>query len=123
MTERSRITKILAAVFALGAALGCTNESRAVAQTRRTAGQVAQRPAACSAGRTIDSAYVISAARAALGGDSTLAVLSYEAVVAPGPIEEGILVRMVSGGSRRGGGGLAFVDVESGCARALRLYE
>jgi hypothetical protein len=122
MTDRHRITWLLT-VIALAAALGCGDKSRAATHGRTAAGQGGQRPAACSAGRTIDSVYVVGAARGALGGDSTLVALSYDRVTAPGPTEEGVLVRMVSRGSRLGGGGLAFVDGESGCALALRLYE
>jgi hypothetical protein len=123
MTDRNRITWLLTTVIPLAAALGCRDMPRVATQGRTTARQVGQRPAACSAGRTIDSAYVVGAARGALGGDSTLVALSYDPVTAPGPIEEGVLVRMVSRRSRLGGGGLAFVDGESGCALALRRYE
>jgi hypothetical protein len=58
------------------------------------------------------------------GGAATLEPISYEAVIAPSSIEEGVLVRLVTRArGMRGGGGLVFVDVESGCALPLRVYE
>ena len=90
-------------------------------------GTVGRRVGECSAGRSIDSAYVVRAAAEAVGGAdgaATLRPVTFEPVVAPGPIEEGILVRLAPRASGQlGGGGLAFVDGESGCAVALKLYE
>ena len=114
----------------VAAAAGLLGACRAGSSPQPGSGAVpftAQRPAACSSGRLIDSSYVVQVAAevvAVEGGAATLRPISYEAIVAPGEIEEGILVRL---GSRqpgmRGGGGLAFVDTESGCALALRVYE
>jgi len=68
---------------------------------------------------------VVRAAAEAIAGTEGAGILvphTYEAVVAPGPIEEGVLVRLLVPG-QVGGGGLAYVDIESGCAMALKLYE
>lgn len=90
-------------------------------------GTAGRRVGECSAGRTIDSAYVVRAAAEAIGGADgapRLRPVTFERVVAPGPIEEGVLVRLApQAAAQLGGGGLAFVEVESGCAVALKRYE
>lgn len=85
-----------------------------------------QRAGACADGQTMDSAYVVRKAAEAFASDRAsidLVVTWYEAVVAPGPIEEGILVRLLPRRPQAGGGGLVYVDGESGCAIALKAYE
>jgi hypothetical protein len=84
-----------------------------------------RRTRACSQGRTVDSVYITRAAAETIDGSSDrLEVLTYSSVVAPGPIEEGVLVRLVPRGGRvLGLGGLVYVDIESGCAIALKRYE
>jgi hypothetical protein len=119
-----RFVGLLSLALAAAFTLGCRGGSHRQRGPERTA-FAAQRPGACSSGRSIDSAYVVSVAVEALPlptGAGTLRPISYEAVVSPGGIEEGILVRLVAPG-RVGGGGLAFVDSESGWALALRIYE
>ena len=116
--------RLLTASVLVGQAVGC----RAAPPSERPSGATpftAQRPAACSWGRNIDSAYVVGVAAEALspGGLADLRPVAYEAIVADGPIEEGILVRLAPHAPRLGGGGLVFVDAESGCALALRVYE
>ena len=100
--------------------------SQPVAPAPAGAAFASQRPYDCSAGRLIDSAYVVRAAAEAIAGPEgadALAPYTYESVTAQGLLE-GILVRLAPRArSTRGGGGLAFVDVESGCAVALRRYE
>ncbi len=85
-----------------------------------------QRAMACSGTADFDSAYVVRVAAEAFAGPAGLEVLQpleYQAVVSKYGTEEGLLVRLVPRASQAGGGGLAYVDAESGCAIALKSYE
>src|SRR5688500_16049056 len=85
-----------------------------------------KRAGACASMDKMDSAYVVRAAAEAFGarGPAALEPTSFEPLVAPGPINEGVLVRLRPRNRNViGGGGLAFVDEESGCAIVLRRYE
>ena len=113
--------------FSFLAAVGCADQSNrdngaqapAIAFSRQGAG-------ACSNGQTIDSAFIARKATEVFTSGHVsidLAVHSYEPVGSAG-VEEGVLVRLIPRGGRQlGGGGLAYVDVQSGCAIALRSYE
>jgi hypothetical protein len=118
---------LVAEVGALGLLGACRPAPDAESSAQAGGGTAGRRVGACSAGRAVDSAYVVRVATevfSAHGEAANLRTLSYEAVRAPGPIEEGILVRLVPRGSRQmGGGGLVFVELESGCAVPLKLYE
>ena len=133
-----RSTDILAALMAAVLAGACSPESppaRRPADSGSFAssplndadsGFARKRAGACASMDKMDSAYVVRAAAEAFGphGPASLEPMSFEPVVAPGPINEGILVRLrPRNRSVIGGGGLAFVEEESGCAIVLRRYE
>ena len=115
---------LVAATVALAHGAACSSAPR-TERAPDANGFAGQRVGACSSGRTVDSAYVVRAAAQAIARTERAGMLlphTYEAVISPGPIEEGVLVRLLVPG-QVGGGGLAFVDIESGCAIALKLYE
>jgi hypothetical protein len=76
------------------------------------------------AGRTIDSSFVAEQARSLLSRPGySLRVDSFQTVSSRG-VELGVLVSLVSSEPPvAGGGGLAWVDIETGCAIVLRRYE
>lgn len=89
--------------------------------------QVVQRPTgqnsdSCSrAGPPVDSARAVKQARDALKSSESVRVLDPKSIE---HLNEGYLVRMtVTSPPTLGGGGLVWVDGESGCAVVLTRYE
>lgn len=76
------------------------------------------------AGTRVDSSFVAEQARGVLSRPGyTLRVDSFQPVRASG-IEVGVLISLVSSEPPVvGGGGLVWVDVETGCPIVLRRYE
>jgi hypothetical protein len=72
-------------------------------------------------GRSVDSAYAFDQARVALAPSPPLVLVARSVDHVP----EGMLLRMVVSEPRgtRGGGGLVWVNVETGCAIVLIRYE
>lgn len=75
------------------------------------------------AGQTIDSSFVVEQARSVLSRpEYTLRLDSFQPVRASG-IEVGVLISLMPPPTVVGGGGLVWVDVETGCPIVLRRYE
>lgn len=113
------VNTVLAAVIAISA---CVSAGRSVPAS---AGAPARRCAAT--GRAIDSALIVEQARAALakGSDLRLSPDSVIHIHSRQSLYEGTIVRMLVSDpqSTRGGGGLVWVDGETGCAIVLLHYE
>lgn len=119
------LSRYLAMVIGLGLAVACSRRAPAPLAVGGDESFAGRRAEECSKGRLIDSAYVVRVAAEAFGPDGPreLKPIGYQPVTAPGSPEEGVLVRLVPVAPTLGGGGLVFVDIESGCAIALRRYE
>lgn len=76
-------------------------------------------------GRTIDSAFAVEQARKAIAQDGFTFSPRFVQPVRDQGIELGLLISLALVEPRNtvGGGGLVWVDVETGCATVLRRYE
>lgn len=74
--------------------------------------------------KAVDSAFIVDQARAVLNVGSDFGPSDFQPVRLKG-LEVGVLVSLTAPrlGVGPGSGGLAWVDVETGCPIALKLYE
>jgi phage-related tail fiber protein len=99
---------------------GCSGESSKVRAPVHAAQQWC-----VAAGGVVDSAFAVEQARNAVIGStfssSSMSLKPY----AIQPVEQGILVSLVSAGPgvSLGGGGLVWIDGETGCPILLKRYE
>lgn len=99
------------------------------AQSKPSEGSAtAQRPASqgCVAvGGSVDSAFAMAQARRALGQSGPPLAAHLIQPIRDQGIELGLLISLIASEPSKvvGGGGLVWVDLESGCATVLRRYE
>jgi hypothetical protein len=116
MATRSRLSPLVAVI-------ACTFCTFCTSPPQQQAASSALSPKSCAVmGRSIDSAFAVDQARSALAASSPGLTFSPSSVER---IKEGLLFRMVVSQppSTRGGGGLVFVNAETGCATVLIRYE
>jgi len=91
----------------------------------RTGADLGPGPRCVATGTTIDSTFLVTQARRALAQPGlALEVSSYRWIRENG-VELGLVISLVAGRQPAvvGGGGLVWVDVETGCPIVLRRYE
>lgn len=122
LTVRRRLEMIVVMAIAAGA---CLHQRQAVAGPRP-----APEPWCTVPGRALDRTFIIDQARAALMKEGALGhmELSPDSVIpifSRHDVYEGSIVRMLVSEPRGiwGGGGLVWVQAETGCAVVLTRYE
>jgi hypothetical protein len=118
MRFAASLPRLLVVLGAVLAGLGACTAARCADASPATQAHGCAPP-----GRTIDSAFVASQAlRTVAGNGGVLRVALFQGIQAHG-VEVGILVSVVRSDATVGGGGLVWVDSETGCAILLRRNE